>query len=435
MDEKPKSCDPEHAEDIKRLAKEHGLGKKLYDEMLKRKDLWRKETIAIGVVGQSRIGKSSHINAHMRQKVAEVSATKQCTMTCKSYPHPRNPNILLWDVPGVNTLDYTRENYDEKVNLDQFDFVLILTDNIFTDDTLWLANEIQKRRKRYYLIRTKVDIAVADCREDNPELAVEDVLADIRQELVKDLERKAFSTEKFKVYLVNNKDRLQYDFPELETDICQDSVSEMQQEALLITMGSNNLTLLQAKHDLFLSRIWTVALASAAGGAVPIPGVSASVDLAIIVEEVMLYYRGFGLDKAAIAALEELYGKPQGSVETQFHAILQSRYPVLNTIRDFQPWDLADVRIIRDTLPTVVKNSTSVLLPNMALMAGSEAVEDTSKLLLPVVGSGIAAAVSYGVTVYQLRQLLSQMLEAAKIVHAIPLDQESTRMDDFLAPQ
>jgi hypothetical protein len=55
------------------------------------------------------------------------------------------------------------------VKFDKYDFFLIITATTrFTENDLWLAKEVEKRGKRFFLIRTKMNIDVQNDRYDNP---------------------------------------------------------------------------------------------------------------------------------------------------------------------------------------------------------------------------------------------------------------------------
>ncbi len=91
------------------------------EHMMEMLDGWRNVTINIGVVGQSRQGKSSLVNAlmglfmdddgNLPPHAAEIDESKVCTKEPQPFRHPGNKNIFLWDLPGVDGTDHTLESY------------------------------------------------------------------------------------------------------------------------------------------------------------------------------------------------------------------------------------------------------------------------------------------------------------------------------------
>ena len=72
----------------------------------------------------------------------------------KEYKHPDNENYTLVDLPGVGTQNYGREYYLDK--FDSYDSFIIITRDRFTQDDLWFAEEVRKRDKSFFFVRTKV---------------------------------------------------------------------------------------------------------------------------------------------------------------------------------------------------------------------------------------------------------------------------------------
>ncbi|XP_052775821.1 T-cell-specific guanine nucleotide triphosphate-binding protein 2-like [Mya arenaria] len=123
----------------------------------------KKIEINIAVTGQSGSATSSFINCIRGLMADDPGAAAvdavETTMKPTAYPHPDNPNLQVWDLPGVGTSTFTKENYLQKVNLNRFDFVLLLSFSRFTENDVWLANEIRRLKPKYnlFFIRTKID--------------------------------------------------------------------------------------------------------------------------------------------------------------------------------------------------------------------------------------------------------------------------------------
>ncbi|WAR22796.1 TGTP2-like protein, partial [Mya arenaria] len=82
---------------------------------------WKNIQINIAVTGESGTGKSSFINSIRGLKADDLGAAEvgavETTMEPTAYKHPDNPNLQVWDLPGVGTSSFTREKYFQKINL------------------------------------------------------------------------------------------------------------------------------------------------------------------------------------------------------------------------------------------------------------------------------------------------------------------------------
>ena len=405
---------------IAELTKNYGMGTTLYEKMKEKRENWRKEVINIAVIGQARVGKSSLINAFMGEKVAKISALGVTTREVQRFPHPSNPNIILWDVPGIDAVHHERDVYFDSIGYKDhpYDFFLIVTKDIFTSDAKFLAELVQKENKKFYLVRTHIDCSIEDELKHDKDMTEEKVTLIVRQNLVAELGKMGFDTEQIKIYLVNCEKPYQHDFPSLQQDICDDSVSERKKEALLLTIRACGKQMIDLKYNMFKKRIYTVALASAAGGAVPIPGVGAMIDVVILIEELLTYFVGFGLTRGAIASLEELNGLESGTIENAISDTMENHHKLLFMIRKEAPEIIFTKEALNTASLTIVKTCFAVILAELTLIAASEAVESSVAWFLPVLGSVIAAGISYSVTAYQLHWLLNEVKEVAELVNA-----------------
>jgi len=78
-------------------------------------------------------------------------------MVIKPYKHPNNECLQFWDLPGVGTKRFPKHEYLEAIQVDRYDFFLLLSASRFTDIDTWLGMEIVKRGKNFYYVRTKID--------------------------------------------------------------------------------------------------------------------------------------------------------------------------------------------------------------------------------------------------------------------------------------
>ena len=412
-------------QDLKEKVEKDGLSPGVLDWLKAEMEQWRKTKLNIAVIGQSRQGKSSLINT-MRglqwnaPEGATVSGLGETTFKLISYVHPRNPNVLLWDCPGIDGSDFKRDDYFDKIHAkdNDYDFYLIVTADIFSDSALYLAKQVKEvYQKRFYLVRTKIDTSVGEIIEDEcPDMSEEDCVKKIRDRIRSKMLVSHFSSDKYKIYMVSNKRPNKYDYEELQHDICVESTSRLFREAYLFTVTTKGLKINQVKYDMLLWRSYKVSLISAAGAAVPIPGFSAGIDLNLYVKEAMTYLITFGLDKNDVAEREKLLQLPVGDLEQKLDGFIQGKGKILHLVRNISELDYK-VLFNREKFSEVVKNFLSSAQPQlislMARLAASEGAESVVAWSFPILGHVIAGALSYGVTLYQLRQLLNASKEAA----------------------
>jgi hypothetical protein len=90
----------------------------------------------------------------------------------------------LLSIQGVGTLEFKKSTYLTQVNFHLYDFciyfldfyliyqfyflVLIISRTRFTENDLWLANEIKKNKKNFFFIRTNIDQDLYNEKLDHP---------------------------------------------------------------------------------------------------------------------------------------------------------------------------------------------------------------------------------------------------------------------------
>ena len=146
------------------------------------------------------------------------------------------------------------------------------------------------------------------------------------------------------------------------------------------------------KAEELSARIKGIAVASALGGAVPVPGVSFAVDLALIFAEVRFQKKQLQIDDGTMKKHAERFGP-----------VFKERLEA-GASEAMKPF-LVD----QDALKVVL----------VARMASSEALEIAVKTV-PILGSIAGASVSSGVTFYTLRTALNAHTEIAqKLINVV----------------
>lgn len=369
----------EETRTLKRIAE--GGAAKIKEYVQSQNNAWKDIPLNIGVTGLSGVGKSSFINVlrglRKGQKGYAPIGVTETTSETTPYPHPDNPSLIFWDMPGVGTPSFPKETYLKKVNFDKYDFFLILSQKRFRDEDAWLAREAEEMGKSCFFIRTHIDNDVASDRDEDPENhSREKVLKKIRDDCTKQ-----FATANVKnveVFLIDNRRTHDYDFDILTTRLMDRGLSdEKKRNALILSLSILTKSVIKEKKKLLENRIWKVAVVSAVAGAIPIPGLGALVDIPIMVGELMEYRRQFCLTDERL----------------QIDMIKTSKSRIaLDLIKKY-----------------------GVYCAQLALvLAGDEALESFVKVGIPLIGSIISGALSYTFTVAALRKLLNEVVNDAE---------------------
>ena len=89
------------------------------EELEKKLKSWETQKLNIGVIEDSGCGKSTLINAirglFPSDEGAALTDVKEVVIEPTPYPFPKNSNIILWDLPGVNTPKYPLKDYLDRI--------------------------------------------------------------------------------------------------------------------------------------------------------------------------------------------------------------------------------------------------------------------------------------------------------------------------------
>jgi len=148
-------CDLPVLDDLKSV---HQLGGvEACRSLLERKrEEWNNLPLNMAVIGNTGVGKSTFINAIRRLTAEDEGAADadvtETTVDIRSYSHPNNPLLKFWDLPGVGTHEFRKNTYLAKIEVDRYDFFLLVTATRFTENDTWLGSELSKREKKYYFV-------------------------------------------------------------------------------------------------------------------------------------------------------------------------------------------------------------------------------------------------------------------------------------------
>ncbi|KAF7655985.1 hypothetical protein LDENG_00047590 [Lucifuga dentata] len=259
----------------------------------------------IAITGESGSGKSTFVNAFRgvknKDKGAAPTGCVETTFEVKAYPHPKYPNVTLWDLPGIGTTNFPADKYLEYVGFEKFDFFIIISDTRFRENDVKLSKEIQKMQKKFYFVRSKIDHSMRDEEESQEEdFNAEKTLKLIRENCMKGLQGQG--VESPKVFLVSSRKLHLYDFHLLQETLDRE-LPEHKRNAVLLAMPNINLEIIKKKKEAFKAKIQYHALIAALVATIPVPGLSFLVDLTTLQKPVMEYITGFGLDSDSLQKL------------------------------------------------------------------------------------------------------------------------------------
>uniref|UniRef100_A0A8C6SAB3 IRG-type G domain-containing protein n=1 Tax=Neogobius melanostomus TaxID=47308 RepID=A0A8C6SAB3_9GOBI len=347
--------------------------------------------LTIAIAGESGSGKSTLVNAlrgiKNKTEGAAPTGVVETTMEPKEYLHPEMPNIRIWDLPGVGTVNITADKYLEYVEFEKYDFFIIVSGERLTENDAKLAKEIQKMKKKFYFIRSKIDNSINSEKEEDPNVQEEEVLTIIRNFCTKG---KMFilNLTSPKIFLVSGLKLHLYEFKDL-WETLKEELPEHQRDALLLALPNISLDVIEQKKEALDSKIKWYTLASAAVGAVPVPGLSEAVNLGMIVGFTVHCAVSLGLSPKSLRKLSDLSGVPYDDLKAKI------KFP------------LSAVEITTNLLLKVLTSSAS-LITAIALQGGVK--------FAPIVGIP-AAMVLFGVTTYKcLTYILNSLAEDAEVI-------------------
>lgn len=141
------------------------------------------------------------------------------------------------------------------INVDRYDFFLIVTRTRFTENDLWLANEINSRRKHFVIVRTCIDSDLKNEKRDRPDTFNEaTVLREIREECNRHLNNT-------KIYLISTRLAyvLRWDFEQMINDLIDMYPLEKRHAIGLVISASGRLAIQKKVNSRACVPIWMYA--------------------------------------------------------------------------------------------------------------------------------------------------------------------------------
>uniref|UniRef100_A0AAQ5XWJ6 IRG-type G domain-containing protein n=1 Tax=Amphiprion ocellaris TaxID=80972 RepID=A0AAQ5XWJ6_AMPOC len=347
--------------------------------------------LKIAVTGETGSGKSTFVNAVRgiddEDDRAAPTGCVETTMEVTPYLHPKYPNVIFWDLPGIGTTNFPADKYLEHVGFEKFDFFIIISADRFRENDVKLAREIQKMEKKFYFVRSKIDHNIQDEeRSKKTSFNAEKTLKYIREDCIQGLLK--LGIEAPQVFLVSSFELHLYDFSRLHETL-ERELPDHKKNVLLFAMPNINREIIKKKKEAFQAQIKYFAGLSAIVAGVPVPVLSTTVDLAMMVNVIADYLLGFGLDKSSLQRLAGTTGVPYEDL------LVVIRSPLALQILD------------EDVLLKAISHMSSTLF----LMAAEE-----GSRFIPVLGIPAAMSLSFTATYRTLSFFLNELADDAQRV-------------------
>ncbi|XP_051960592.1 interferon-inducible GTPase 5-like isoform X1 [Xyrauchen texanus] len=377
----------EELEELKELISTHDLSSAAdtIKHFLEQQD---RVELNIAVTGESGSGKSTFINAFRGLEDDDEDSAKtgvvETTKEPKAYKHPKYKNVKLWDLPGIGTPNFKAHEYLKLVQFERYDFFIIIASGRFRECHADLVKEIKRMKKNFYFIRSKTDLSI-DAERRKKHFDEKKTLDNIREDCVNGL--REIGVEDPVVFLISSWHLNKYDFNSLHERM-ETELPQHKRHVLMLTVPNITTEIIERKKKSLEKNISRVAFLSAGAAAVPVPGLSVAVDIALLVNEIQKYKTVFGLDDESLKRISERCGK---SIE----------------------FLMSEVKSI--VCEGITTNSIILLLKQSSLYVAEEAVERAVSFI-PIIGSLVAAGLSFFTVSYMLKKILNEIAEDAKNV-------------------
>ncbi|XP_066494346.1 interferon-inducible GTPase 5-like [Tiliqua scincoides] len=264
----------------------------------------------IAVVGEPGSGKSSFINAMLGLQADDPGAAQtgiqSTTAEVKDYIYPLLPQVSLWDIPGKGAPPFDGGSRVQQVDLSRFDFFIIVGYQRFRTTHAELVHEIQDMSKRFYFVRTKIDLDLEASRRQRPSgYSAEKVLQRIKEDCREGLLREGALDPQ--IFLVSNWETDRFDFPLLQEQLKKDLLM-LKRQAFLLGLPRISAPFWERKKA--SAQIVPPALCCGLVSALPVPGLSFLAAMFLLVKFRSRCYREFGLSRRSLEDLAERIGKP-----------------------------------------------------------------------------------------------------------------------------
>ena len=342
---------------------------------------WKDLPVNIGIIGASRVGKSTFINkirgiANDHNDAAEVGKG-DCTRKIKSYAHPDNKNVVFWDIPGFGTnMFISRSNFLKEVKLEVYDYIMFMfCETIQHEQNIWMIKEIQRVKRKFCIVRTKIDSAAP---EEHGETLHEYINSE-KEAIRRELQNHSVDSN-LDIFAISNVNFSKGEFSLLLNKVLGD-LSNEKRESLLYTLGVMSDDMIDESRAKLKERSYKAARQMSAADAIPVPGVNSSICMGVLVNEVSFYREVFQVNDKSLMGLSQDVRKD-----------LQVSTRMYN--KDTEIFLRQEIRHLR--------------LKNVA--------KSIANMVFPIIGSVAVGSASYPIHVAILHNLIDKMAEDATLI-------------------
>ncbi|XP_042295253.1 interferon-inducible GTPase 5-like [Sceloporus undulatus] len=311
-------------------------------------------TLEIAVTGESGAGKSTFINAllglHDGDPRAARTGVTETTVSPTPYEHPRLPRVHLWDLPGTGTPRFQAETYLQQVQFERYDFFIIVASERFRQNHAELARAVAAMGKRFYFVRSKVDLDLRASQKRRPTRFQEvQVLREIEADCIRQLEKEGLEFPK--VFLISSFELHKYHFQLLQ-DTLAEELEGHKRHALLLSFPSVTSEAVQKKKASLRKHIWKRALMACFVSA--LPGLPLHLNIPLLMKTLDSYRKAFGLDDSSLGTLALTASKPPLELKKQVTSTLGkdlSENVVQAILSQAATYGRVAARLVKDRVP------------------------------------------------------------------------------------
>ena len=271
------------------------------DERLNR---WTQERVKLAIAGRCATGKSTFINTIRNVKPGDAGFAKSgsgnTTLIPTIYLDSINDKIAYYDLPGYSSIKFSKENYISEMKISDYDFFFVFFDGVLGENDVWLVRELCKLRKPFSLVRSKVDVDIANAEQDNkdPEM----IIPGIKKEIEDALKAIPELSETQGHFLISSRNSELGEMSELLSYVIE-HIGGIKGQVLLYSFGSITKEIVVRKNKMLKKRL-VLATAIATGiASFPVAGAFVSYNTGLLEYEVRHYMSVFGINAKRVYSL------------------------------------------------------------------------------------------------------------------------------------
>ncbi|XP_068099463.1 interferon-inducible GTPase 5-like [Hyperolius riggenbachi] len=264
----------------------------------------------------------------------------------------------------------------------------------FTENQFFLAKAVRSKKKRCYLVRSKIDADLEARKKSKPNTYNEErLLQETSEKMFKEVRCQAIQQKH--IFLISSFYPEKYDFPRF-METLEEELPDHKRDMFVRCMPAISAQILEKKRKAIKNRIWQVSLISAGVAVIPVPGLSFACDVAIIVGAVIFILDDFGLSWANLEKLSKRYNKD------------------INELRSVIKSPFFNAEINRELIIRLLQSA----------VVGAGMVVEFALSTVPIIGSLAAGGISFGTTYYMLNNILKEIAADSERVLAKALEGE-----------